>query len=223
MSADRTMGPLLLNLRQRITLLERRITRAARGGVPYGVAMPFFGQPSNIPRRYVQPMGQTVSRTTYRRIFEVVGTTYGAGNGSTTFVLPDLRGRTLVGLHAGDSSFGTLGQKVGAKTHTLTSAQMPAHSHSGSAASAGAHTHAFPGNRAVVSTDAGKNLYMRNAAYGDMPTVAMANGDTSSVTEPTATASAGAHTHSVSTNNTGGGGAHNNIQPSIACPWIMRY
>lgn len=240
MSADRTMGPLLLNLRQRITLLERRIIRAARGGVPYGVAIPFFGQPSSIPRRYVQPMGQTVSRTTYRRIFEVVGTHYGAGNGSTTFVLPDLRGRTLVGLHAGDSDFGTLGQRVGAKTHTLTSAQIPnlsaasagAHSHSGTAASAGSHSHGFPSGRAVVSTDAGVNLYVRNAAPGTMPTISMANGATSSVTEPTATGSGGAHSHSVSTVsagahthtvNSGGGGAHNNIQPSFACPWIMRY
>lgn len=207
------MGPLLLNLRQRITLLERRITRAARGGVPYGVAMPFFGQPADIPRRYVQPMGQAVSRTTYRRIFEVVGTTYGAGNGSTTFVLPDLRGRTLVGLNAGDSDFGSVGQKVGAKTHTLTSAQIP----NLTASSAGAHTHAPPAGTLFIG---GKNggLARRNAPTGTGQFV-FGSPTLDDLTYPSVQ-SAGAHTHTV---NSGGGGAHNNIQPSIACPWIMRY
>lgn len=226
LAVERNIGGLLSKMLQRITILERRQARRSTGagvGVPYGVPLPFLGPDSAIPDGYIKPMGQTVSRTTYAKLFAVFGTYYGAGNGSTTFVLPDLRGRALVGLHEGDSDFGTLGQKVGAKTHTLTAAEMPAHNHPGTAASAGAHTHPLNGGRAVVSTDAGVNLYTRGAAFGSMNVISMADGVSTTVTEPTNTSSAGAHTHSVSTNNQGGGGAHNNIPPSFVCPWILRY
>jgi microcystin-dependent protein len=67
--------------------------------------------------------GAAVSRTTYANLFGVIGTTYGAGNGTTTFNVPDLRGRVAVGRNSG--TFATLGATGGAETHTLTNAQLP--------------------------------------------------------------------------------------------------
>ena len=71
--------------------------------------------------------GSAVSRSTYASLYAAIGTTYGAGDGSTTFNLPDLRGRVAVGKNGG--TFGTLGATGGAETHTLTIGQMPKHNH----------------------------------------------------------------------------------------------
>jgi len=81
--------------------------------------------------------GRAVSRATYWRLFSVTGTTYGVGDGSTTFNLPDLRGRALVAL---DNLGGTaanrilavgssLGAAGGAESHQLSATEMPAHTH----------------------------------------------------------------------------------------------
>lgn len=78
--------------------------------------------------------GQNVSRTTFARLFALIGTTYGAGDGSTTFTLPDFRGRAPIGTGLGDASGATnhtLGQKAGAETHALTVAELAPHFHLG--------------------------------------------------------------------------------------------
>jgi microcystin-dependent protein len=62
-------------------------------------------------------------------LFALLGTSYGAGDGTTTFNVPDYRGRTLVGHDASQPEFDVLGETGGAKTHTLTTAQMPSHTH----------------------------------------------------------------------------------------------
>jgi microcystin-dependent protein len=71
--------------------------------------------------------GSAVSRTTYAGLFAILSTTYGVGDGSTTFNLPDLRGRFPVGKNAG--TFSALGGTGGEETHTLTVPEMPAHTH----------------------------------------------------------------------------------------------
>ena len=76
--------------------------------------------------------GSAVSRTTYATLFAAIGTTWGAGNGSTTFNLPDLRGRAPIGAGTGSSlTARTLGGKGGAETVKLTDDQsgLPAHTH----------------------------------------------------------------------------------------------
>lgn len=69
--------------------------------------------------------GQQVSRTTYAMLFSVIGTNFGAGNGTTTFTLPDLRDRFLYGKGA-SSNIADVG---GEATHVLSVAEMPSHSH----------------------------------------------------------------------------------------------
>jgi microcystin-dependent protein len=73
--------------------------------------------------------GSAVSRTTYPSLFAAIGIKYGPGDGSTTFNLPNLKGRTPVGKDTAQTEFAALAQNGGEKTHLLTAAEMPAHSH----------------------------------------------------------------------------------------------
>jgi len=67
--------------------------------VPIGGLMPYLG--ATAPNsNFVLPFGQAISRTTYATLFSLVSTTFGAGDGSTTFGVPDLRGRAIFGLGA---------------------------------------------------------------------------------------------------------------------------
>lgn len=107
--------------------------------VPTGTVLAFAGASASPPTGFLFCNGANVSRTTYSELFAVLGTTWGAGDGSTTFTLPSLARRTLVG--AGGTGTDTLGSAVGntggAETHTLTTAQMPAHTHGNVVASTG--------------------------------------------------------------------------------------
>ncbi len=85
---------------------------------------------ASAPSGYLVCDGSAVSRTTYAALFAVIGTVFGAGDGSTTFNLPDLRGRAPIGVGTGSGlSARTLGQSLGAETHQLTTAELPAHTH----------------------------------------------------------------------------------------------
>lgn len=143
--------------------------------------------------------GQAVSRSTYAALFTAIGTTYGSGDGTTTFNLPDMRGRTLAGKdnmggtaanrltnQSGGVNGLTLGATGGAEVHTLTTAQMPSHNHT-------------------------KTLLGRFGANGDPYVDAQSSAGDS-----------GADSQLLTTDNTGGGGAHNNVQPTMIVNYIIK-
>ena len=77
---------------------------------------------------FMRLQGQTLNIADYPSLFKILGTTYG-GDGETTFKLPDASGMTLVGVSDTDTTFKTLGSKVGEKEHTLSVDELPSHSH----------------------------------------------------------------------------------------------
>lgn len=80
-----------------------------------------------VPAKWIKCNGQDISRSFYPDLFSLIGTSYGAGNGSTTFNVPNLNDRSPMG--AGGAIVPTIGATAGASTVTLSAAQMPTHDH----------------------------------------------------------------------------------------------
>ena len=159
--------------------------------------------------------GQAISRTTYSALYAAIGTTYGAGDGSTTFNLPDCRGRVLAGadnmggVAAGRLTGYTIAVAGGEQTHTLATTEMPSHNHTASdaghthVASDAGHTHPILISGAHLSVTGGAGINLTEYASGTTG-LGYAN-----VTVYTGYAS-------VSIGYTGSSGAHNNVQPTMA-------
>jgi microcystin-dependent protein len=162
---------------------------------PIGAIMDYAGA-SDPDATWLLCDGRPLSRTgTYAALFAVISTTYGAGDGSTSFNLPDFRGRVAVGpdnMGQGDAARlaanDTRGAAGGAETVTLTTAQIPSHQHD-----PGAH----------YLTDSGGTSGGPHWAYG------------------TSSAS-GADIHIVDSPAVGGGGSHTNMQPFLVAAKIIK-
>ena len=89
-----------------------------------GAILPFAG--STIPDGFLVCDGSAISRSEYSDLFEVIGTTYGAGDGTTTFNLPNMQGRATVGPDNGLA----LGSTGGEEAHVLLDTEIPEHTHS---------------------------------------------------------------------------------------------
>lgn len=91
--------------------------------LPIGSISAYSGE--NIPTNWLKCNGEAISRTDYPELFKTIGTTYGRGDGSTTFNLPNISERVIVG-NNGDGEF-SLGNTGGEKEHKLTIDEMPRH------------------------------------------------------------------------------------------------
>jgi microcystin-dependent protein len=92
--------------------------------IPVGVIEMFAG--STAPNGWLVCDGSTVSRSVYSDLFKIIGTTYGAGNSNTTFTLPDMRGRTPIGVGTGSGlTARTIGTTYGTQTFTLAAENIP--------------------------------------------------------------------------------------------------
>jgi microcystin-dependent protein len=117
------------------------------------------------PQGWAQCNGQTLSISANTALFALLGTTYG-GNGTSTFQLPDLRGRVSVhqGQGAGLPPF-VLGEPTGTPSNALTISNLPAHSHPVNADDRGSTSGRPAGTIPGVS---GSNIYSSNAANSIM-------------------------------------------------------
>ena len=188
---------------------------------PAGLVAPYAG--SSAPAGYLLCDGTAVSRTTYATLFAVVSTTYGAGDGSTTFNIPDLKGRVIAGkeatatrLTAGlsaitSTTLGATGGNEALHTHTHT---QPVHYHS-----TPDHNH---GLVASYSSGTSGGTFRQGAGFSAFDQVATGGGGLTGwggndLTDPTTPAI----TVSASNANTGAGGSQN-VQPTIILNYIIK-
>lgn len=133
---------------------------------------------------------------------------YGLGDGSTTFNVPNLKHSVAGGLDTGDTNFDVLGLSGGEETHLLTSGEMPSHTHTQNAHN---HTQDPHGH---LHGDAQTNTNITGASNR----LRISSGDSAPTTNATATNQPATPTN----NNTGGGAAHNNLQPYVAVNYIIK-
>lgn len=126
------------------------------------MAEPFIGEVrifagNFAPRGYAQCNGQLLPISQNTALFSILGTTYG-GNGTTTFALPNLQGKSPLhsGQGAGLSPY-ALGQTGGEAAHTLNAAELPSHRHTLRASSAA--TGGTPGPGVVLAATSGAKIY----------------------------------------------------------------
>lgn len=199
---------------------------------PAGCVIPYAGVYA--PTGFIMCDGSAISRSTYSRLFSVIGTTYGPGDGSTTFNVPNLAGRTVVMYDAGQSDFNSLGKTGGATTHTLTTSELASHSHSYSTpAGDGAHDHTGTignaGNHRHIQQDFELNFdgygigtYRANRTRRRIGE-SLEYTDYAGVHNHDLTISnGGAHTHDVTIGTTGSSSAHNNLQPYLVLNYIIK-
>ena len=192
--------------------------------VPCGIIQMFAG--STAPNGWLVCDGSTVSRSAYSDLFKIIGTTYGAGNSNNTFTLPDMRGRTPIGVGTGSGlTTRTLGGTVGTETETLTSSQIPAHSHpntvsggsTGSMSTNASHTHTGFSSPLLKYVGSGGN---RADLTGGVAWVGTDSSPTTVNTQNTD------HTHtftpSISNANAGSDSRHATIPPCLVVNYIIK-
>src|SRR5581483_6049545 len=184
--------------------------------------------------------GQCISRTTYAALFALVGTTFSGCDGSTTFGLPDLRGRVVAGLDnlngspagrisAGGGNFdGTvLGGTGGSQNHILTVAELPPHTPSGSVSGTPSGTVSISDPGHVHGAQQGTNFL---ALQGGGPSATISgsgnvnafSSTASATTGITATFNGSSINASFSGNSIGSGNAHTILPPMMTLGKIIR-
>lgn len=153
--------------------------------LPSGSVIEYAGDTA--PNGWLICDGSAISREIYANLFEVIGSTFGGGDGMTTFNIPNLKGKIPVGLNSDDSDFNILGKTGGEKTHILKINEIPSHNH----------------RQTVTASRAGSGStyasWNANNLFGNTDKAAR------------------------NTLNTGGGEAHNNLQPYITLNYIIKY
>ena len=204
-------------------------TSAASSGVPSGFVGPYAG--SSAPSGWLLCFGQAISRTAYAGLFTTISTTYGSGDGSTTFNLPDLRGRVIAGKddmggtsanrltnQPGGLNGDVLGATGGAETVALTTAQLASHTHGVTDPN---HTHGITDPNHSHGLSDGNNVMssVGGVAFGSTG----GNMGITTIASAATGISVNSASTGISTNAAGSGDAHNNVQPTFILNYIIKY
>ena len=159
-----------------------------------------------IPRGWLPCDGNTYNIASFSALFSIIGVEFG-GNGSNNFKVPDLRGKSVVGVDAGTSGFNVPGATGGTEQVTITSAAMPAHNHLMQAV-----TRTSLAQTSVATAQPAPNVYLSNAFCSGLSqgVIAYAN-----------TAGSNTQLNPQTITMAGGGVPHNNMSPFLAMTYCI--
>ena len=163
--------------------------------VSSGFILPFGG--GTAPSGWLECDGAAVSRSTYSDLFAIIGTIYGAGDGSTTFNVPDLQGRVIMSqggstVNRTPADLENIGDTFGSQTHSLQVSELPSHNHTATTT-----YNPVNGSSRNDNTNSAINATGRRTRFG-------------------------AINFKTTISNTGGNEGHNNIQPSIVINYLIK-
>jgi len=205
--------------------------------LPVGMVVPFAGYQysQTEPYGWLLCDGGAVSRTDYPLLFASLGTRYGAGNGTTTFNLPNLinrypHGASLQTKDLENDLVGLPGSTGGEVNHTLTVAEMPAHTHTQNSHNHTQASHFHNLIRLIVNATTGASggtgensgvSLTQGATGGRFNHTVQANdpNDDGSITD---SKSATINSTTATNQNTGGGQDHNNMPPYVAMHYLIK-
>lgn len=152
--------------------------------------------------------GREISREEYSSLFDTIGTSFGSGNGSTTFNIPKIAKKVIIGRSDEDHKYSIIGNEIGNETHTLTIEEIAEHDHNGVIKEDGEHCHST------------WNTFSFNHSTGGVTT--RSTGD-SSDGRGNETDKQGNHTHEISISKTGKSKPFSIMQPSLVMNFIIKY
>ena len=216
------------------TQLDSKLDSAGAFVVQTGMILPFSAAAASTPTGYLLCDGSAVSRSTYSALYALVANTYGAGDGSSTFNLPNLQNRFVIG-RSGTYGLGTTGGSttssftpsgsvsVSVNNHTLTVSQIPSHSHTASTSISGTVTlsnlkNQFTGGPASA-------VLLRGWGNNQGPTqssTAYTSFSGSGSTSISPQGSGGSHNHGASGSFSGSSGSVNILGPYISLNIIIK-
>ena len=156
-------------------------------GIPTATIVPWSS--ASVPTGFLECNGQAVSRSTYSALFAIVASTYGGGDGSSTFNVPNLQDNVAVGKSNNKALASTGGANTVASTgnvggstanHTLSTPQLPSHTHPGGATNTVTH---FNPNSTVAATNPATGSTGGGGAHSHNMS-ANFSGDSTSVLQP---------------------------------------
>lgn len=221
------------------------LPNTSNSAVPTGTVVSYAG--STAPAGWLLCDGLAVDRTTYANLFAAIASAYGSGNGSTTFNLPDLRGRTIFGVDnmggtsanrlttaGGVSANNTLGATCGTQSITLTTPNLPAHNHTytggQSTTSDNTHSHdyqdAYFAEGVVNGVGGNQRFGLGAGSDSDNSFYFRTSSNTHSTIASNIATTSNTHSHTVTSTgtvgNTGSGTAFSPLNPGLVMNYIIK-
>ncbi len=202
--------------------LDAKLASAGAFTVQTGMILPFSAAAGSIPTGYLNCDGAAVSRSTYSALFALVSTTYGSGNGSSTFNVPNVNSRMMIG-KSGTYSLGATGGattdsftpsgsvSVTVNNHTLTTNQIPAHNHLITHAGGGISPNYFHPTYGASIPWGDNNASIATNPFYTYPSACLSN-----------TGGGQAHNHGASGSFSGSAGTVDVLNPYISLNFIIK-